>query len=83
LSFQIGHVSSWESRDPGHDRWGGAIRIEDLIFSFSGLPELADEALMLGVGLMYGRRENASFEDLLAEIATHSVNPYWDVRVKV
>ena len=83
LSFQIGHVSSWESRDPSHDQWGGAIRIESLIFSFSGLPELADEALMLGVGLIYGRRENASFEDLLAEIANRSNNPYWDVRTKV
>jgi hypothetical protein len=83
LAFQIGHVSSWESRDPDHNQWGGAIRIEDLIFSFSGLPELADEAAMLGVGLMYGRRENTSSEDLFAEIATRSDNPYWDVRMKV
>ncbi len=41
------HVSSWQSRDPKHDKWGGAIRTSNLIFSFSGFPELWDEALML------------------------------------
>lgn len=41
-----GHKSSWQSRD-GKEKWGGAIRAGKLIFSFSGLPELADEAVML------------------------------------
>ena len=41
------HVSSWQSRDKDANRWGGAIRAGDVIFSFSGLPELADEAVML------------------------------------
>lgn len=81
LSFHIGHVSSWESRDPDHDQWGGAIRIEDMIFSFSGLPELGDEVLMLLVGNLYGLRENASLDGHLAEIAKRSNNPYWDGRM--
>ncbi len=44
-----GHVSSRQSRRPDEDQWGGAILIvdENLVFSFSGLPELADEAFMV------------------------------------
>ncbi len=41
-----GHWSSWQSRD-GVSKWGGAVLVPDFIFSFSGLPELADEAVML------------------------------------
>jgi len=41
------HKSSWQSRNPEADKWGGAIIVGDLILSFSGLPELADEAAML------------------------------------
>ncbi len=47
-------LSSWESRDPDHPtqkKWGGAIRTPDYILSFSGLPELADEALCAIVAL--------------------------------
>jgi len=81
LAFQIGHLSSWESRDPSHNQWGGAIRIEDMIFSFSGLPELGDEVLMLLVGQMYGRRDNILLDDHLWEIVKRSNNPYWDERL--
>lgn len=42
--------TSWQSREPEHDRYGGAIRTSNgYIFSFSGLPELWDEALMLAI----------------------------------
>ena len=51
LNNPLGHVSSWQSRDPEQDKWGGAIRAGDFVLSFSGLPELADEALMLAVAL--------------------------------
>lgn len=46
-----GQLSSWQSRDPQKNKWGGAIRAGDYILSFSGLPELADEALMLAVAV--------------------------------
>jgi hypothetical protein len=46
LAMYPGHLSSWESRD-GSSKWGGAIRANDYILSFSGLPELWDEAFML------------------------------------
>ncbi len=42
-----GHLTSYESRDPEGGRWGGAVRADPYILSFSGLPELWDEAAML------------------------------------
>ncbi len=41
-----GHWSSWQSRD-GINKWGGAVLVPDFVLSFSGLPEMADEAIML------------------------------------
>ena len=50
LQAHPGHRTSWQSRDPDRDHWGGAFRTDDgWIISFSGLPELWDEALVLGV----------------------------------
>ncbi len=48
------HISSWQSRNPEKNCYGGAIRVgpaKNLIMSFSGLPELADEAVMLATAL--------------------------------
>jgi len=46
-----GHKSSWYSRNEKEDKWGGAIICVidgiQVAVSFSGLPEWADEALML------------------------------------
>ena len=45
-------LSSWISRDESNYRYGGAIlTTNNLILSFSGLPELADEAVMLVTAL--------------------------------
>ncbi len=38
---------SWLTRDPNDGKYGGAIRASGYIPSFSGLPELADEAFMV------------------------------------
>ena len=46
--------SSFQSRDPDNDKYAGAIRVRSVILSFSGLPELADEALMVFVALSAG-----------------------------
>ena len=40
-------VSSYQNRDPDNGKWGGAIKTEDFILSFSGLSELGDEAVVL------------------------------------
>ncbi len=42
-------LSSWETRNEAEDKKGGAIRVGEYILSFSGLPELGDEAFMLAV----------------------------------
>lgn len=47
LMLSPDHISSWQSRDPKNDKWGGAIKTPEFILSFSGLPELGDEAVML------------------------------------
>lgn len=44
------HHLSWQSRDPEHDKWGGAVRLlGGHILSFSGFPELTDEALCMSI----------------------------------
>lgn len=49
LSLHNDHVSSFQSRDETNNKWPGAVRKdkESDIFSFSGLPWKADEALVL------------------------------------
>lgn len=52
------HRSSWQSRNPDKDEWGGAIVASPYIFSFSGLsPDTADEAAMLMVAVELGYLE--------------------------
>jgi len=73
LSSNPGHISSFESRDPGADKWGGSIRAKSRILSFSGLPnEKFDEAAMVYVAMKLGWIEN--FEAL--QIAAASDNEY-------
>ena len=72
LAGNRGHLSSWESRDPQKDHWGGAIRFNDYILSFSGLPEMGDEAAMLVAAM----RSNIG-ATVVKNIAQRSKNPYW------
>lgn len=66
------HASAWQSRDPKEKKYGGAIRAGDFILSFSGLPELADEALILGVAVRLGIM-NRDAADLVAEISDNDI----------
>lgn len=75
------HVSSWQSRNEAAQSYGGAIRCGDYAFSFSGLPELADEAMMLTL-LRHNKwctwqieRKPAEYD--LDAIARLSQNPYY------
>lgn len=81
LASHPDHVSSWQSRDPDGNKWGGAIKVNHLIFSFSGGPELGDEALMLAVAKGYYAKsvEIAPMVEL-AKIAALSKNPYWHAK---
>ena len=48
------HISSWQSRDPEKEKRGGAIVGSELIISFSGLPELLDEAAVIVFAKFFG-----------------------------
>lgn len=75
LSMYPGHGSSWESRNPEENQWGGAIRVgTDFIFSLSGFPELGDEAVMLDTAWHINEPRVT-----LDRIAQHSGNQYWPV----
>lgn len=75
------HRSSYESRNPDQDMWGGAVRVkkntDDFIFSFSGFPELADEALMLLTAHIFYGHDAQVIGPKLYEIARVSNNHYW------
>jgi len=47
---------SWQSRCPEANRWGGAIRLSNKLgfISFSGFPELVDEAFCLALAVNAG-----------------------------
>lgn len=66
------HLSSWQSRDEKLDRWGGAIRVPDYIISFSGLPELADEALMLKTALVL-RVIDLRYANKVADLSNNTI----------
>ena len=49
------HKTSYQSRNPAERKYGGAVRVGNFIFSFSGIPdELDDEALMAFVAYKAG-----------------------------
>lgn len=80
------HVGSYQSRDPEQriigqsdfgdpwGKWGGAIRAKDFILSFSGLPERADEAVMMVTAIKLGLME---FEDGMMMSQALGVNPFF------
>lgn len=63
-------VSSWQTRNEEKDLWGGAIIAGDFILSFSGLPELTDEAVMIKTALLC----KWASEETLCQIAEISDN---------
>ncbi|GEM_PF-1678999 len=75
------HKSSWQSRDETKDQWGGAIRAGRYILSFSGFPELVDEAVMLLTALKWDKRFGGYNGDAIHqdvdEAAKASNNPHF------
>lgn len=70
------HVASWQSRKPDEDQYGGAVSGDHYILSFSGLPELADEAVML---VTMASAMPWEFREDPWVTAERSANPYWPV----
>ncbi len=66
---------SWESRNPEKQRWGGAVGCGisgyRFVFSFSGLSEMEDEAVMLLVVARLGVLEN--FIRRVAKVSGNSI----------
>jgi len=67
------HLSSWQSRDPEKEKYGGAIVTNEFILSFSGFREYLDEAMVLVLAefLRWISREQAE------KIAAISNNPFY------
>lgn len=65
--------TSWQSRNEAEDKWGGAVRCGKWIFSFSGFPELLDEAMMLVLGV----RSRTINMEKAQKMANISQNPYF------
>ena len=68
------HVSSFQSRDIANKKYGGAITFPNLIISFSGLPELVDEAVMLVLAYKLGWMDWAGVQNII----TISQNPFFE-----
>ncbi len=75
--FDKGHLSSYQSRAPEKMRWGGAIRTPGgWILSFSGFPELMDEAFMLSVARQAGL---ITVAQAVAVLAPHGKQEPWSL----
>lgn len=62
--------SSWQSRDEANGKWGGAVRSATFIFSFSGFPQLVDEAFMLVLAMRFDGMPGGA-ADLIAQISSN------------
>jgi hypothetical protein len=67
-----GTETSWQSRNEKEEKWGGAIRVGKYIFSFSGFPELVDEAVMIVLAL----RLRIINLETAQKLGSYSNNPY-------
>ncbi len=54
LGNDLLQASSWASRKPDEDKWGGAIRVNLAILSFSGFYEDSDEAVVVYAARLLG-----------------------------
>jgi len=76
----VGHNSSWLSRDHDENKYGGAIVARNFIFSFSGIPsELADESVMLSSV----RRLGLISQERMLAVAEISSNTYLRKRMEI
>jgi hypothetical protein len=72
------NVSSFESRNPDEKKFGGAIVAQHLIVSFSGLPEVGDEAVCLVLAVHFKWLTLAES----AKITAISKNIYFELLLK-
>ncbi|KKP89096.1 MAG: hypothetical protein UR94_C0043G0007 [Parcubacteria group bacterium GW2011_GWA2_36_10] len=77
LAEHPNHLASAESRDEDKGQWGGAIRADGIIISFSGLPEMLDECLCLELAFYLDR---LNFDDVIT-ITQRSGNGKFDLEL--
>lgn len=79
LSVNKDDVSSFETRNPEDDRWGGAIRSlpTNILLSCSGLPELLDEAYMLAVAVKLGWCSPIRAKRIMQRSQNNYYGPAW------
>ena len=79
-----GHTSSFQSRNEENEQYGGAIYVNChstvFILSFSGMPELIDEAMMLVLADKLSR--NSINKSLRVPIEACERNPFWKSLLK-
>lgn len=75
-NFDIGHVSSWQSQNEAEEKYPGAVRMHNLMFSLSGFPGLGDEAICLAALCLF-RNGSSAVIDQARKIAALSNNPYF------
>lgn len=79
MNLSNGHTTSWESRNVEENKYGGAIYFNCLstvfILSFSGMPELIDEAMMIVLGKKISKDIG---RPTIKRIEAYERNPYWE-----
>ncbi len=77
MNLPVQHTTSHESRNEMENKFGGAVysagtgSFPKLIFSFSGMPELIDEAMMMAFVKKSSNDHHASNNN------AYERNPYW------
>jgi hypothetical protein len=69
--------SSWQTRDLDKARYGGAVAGASCVFSFSGLPEEADEALVLALAMSHDDLSWEKAEAILSISKNRLFKPLW------
>ncbi len=79
MNLPNGHTTSFESRIVEEEKYGGAIYVNChstiFILSFSGMPELIDEAMMV---VLADRLSKDIDKPVRTKIEACKRNPYWD-----
>ena len=72
------HTNSFQSRNIENGEYGGAIYVKygmnEFIFSFSGMPELIDEAMMIALS---DKLAMDHYHGLISQSECRGRNPYW------
>lgn len=78
MAYKHRHIASSQSRDEKEYKYSGAVWCDEFAVSFSGLPELADEALCLTLALHFGWISTERADKIVALSSNPYFHPLWD-----